>query len=57
VQEVVVNALLASAHDSSVPDDSALLCSLETLRLQRKSASKDDEVLVERENLGFCQSA
>ena len=57
VQEIVVNAVLRCVDDEAVPDDLTLLGSLETLRLQRKSASKDDEVLVERESLGFCQPA
>ena len=57
VQEIVVNAVLRCVDDGAIPDDSTLLSSLETLRSQRKSASKDDEVLVERESLGFCQPA
>jgi len=57
VQEIVVNAVLRCVYDAALPDGDMLLGSLETLRSQRKSASKDDEVLIERESLGFCQSA
>jgi len=57
VQEIVVNAILRCVYDAALPEDDTLLGSLETLRAQRKSASKDDEALIERESLGFCQSA
>jgi SpoVK/Ycf46/Vps4 family AAA+-type ATPase len=53
VQEIVVNAILYNAHDGN-PDDGTLLRSLETLRLQRKAASKDDETVADRESVGFC---
>ena len=55
VQEIVVNAVLRCVDNGAIPDDSMLLSSLEMLRSQRKSASEVDEVLVERESLGFCQ--
>ena len=54
VQEIVVNALLYSAHNGDGPEDGTLLRSLETLRLQRKAASKDDETVTDRESVGFC---
>lgn len=57
VQEIVVNAVLRYVEDGAVPDDDTLQRSMETLRIQRKSASKDDEALIERESLGFCQPA
>ena len=57
VQEIVVNAVLRCMDEGAIPDDLTLLGSLETLRSQRKAASKKDEVLVERESLGFCQPA
>ena len=57
VQEIVVNAVLRCVEDGAVPDDDTLQKSMETLRVQRKSASKDDESLIERESLGFCQPA
>jgi hypothetical protein len=54
VQEIVVNALLECAHNGDGPQDDLLLRSLETLRLQRKAASKDDAPLADRESVGFC---
>ena len=56
VQEIVVSALLECAHDEIVPDDDCLFRSLDTLRIQRKSASKPGESIDERESVGFCQS-
>lgn len=56
VQEIVVNALLECAHDGIVPEDNCLFKSLDTLRVQRKSASKPGESRDERESVGFCQS-
>jgi hypothetical protein len=56
VQEIVVNALLESVHNGTTPSDADLLRSLDTLRLQRKSASKHIESLEEQENVGFCVS-
>jgi SpoVK/Ycf46/Vps4 family AAA+-type ATPase len=53
VQEIIVNALLACAHSGVTPEDKHLLWSLKTLKAQRKSASKSDEDLAERESLGF----
>ncbi len=40
VQEVVVNALLECAHEEVDPADAHLVKSLDTVRLQQKSASK-----------------
>jgi hypothetical protein len=56
VQEIVVNALLECAYDALVPNDDCLLKSLDTLRVQRKSASKPGESMDERESVGFCAS-
>lgn len=54
VQEIVVNALLDSAHNGDSPDDQTLLRSLTTLKAQRKAVSKDDDDLADRESVGFC---
>jgi len=54
VQEIVVNALLESAHTSTTPSDANLVRSLDTLRAQRKCASKGVESLEEPENVGFA---
>lgn len=54
VQEVIVNALLDSAHNGTSPNDSNLIHSLETIRLQRRSASKGVESLEQQDNVGFC---
>jgi hypothetical protein len=56
VQEIVVNTLLACAHNETCPNDESLLSSLETLREQRKSASKPGESVDEHESVGFCPS-
>ncbi len=56
VQEIMVNALLECAHDDSRPSDDHLLKSLDTLRLQRKEASKPGESMDERETVGFYAS-
>lgn len=56
VQEIVVNALLECAHRETPPDDDCLLKSLDTLRLQRKSASKPGKSMEDRESVGFCRS-
>jgi hypothetical protein len=56
VQEIVVSALLECAHDELAPGDDYLFKSLDTLRVQRKSASKPGESMDERESVGFCQS-
>ena len=56
VQEIVVNALLECAHDELVPGDDCLFKSLNTLRVQRKSASKPGESMDEKETVGFFQS-
>lgn len=56
VQEIVVSALLECAHDELVPGDDRLFKSLDTLRVQRKSASKLGESMDERESVGFCAS-
>ena len=54
VQEIVVNALLECAHEEVEPADDHLLKSLDRLRAQRKSASKQTEAMDERESVGFC---
>ena len=54
VQEIVVNALLESAHNGTNPSDPELLRSLDTIRLQRRCASKGVESLEEQDNVGFC---
>ena len=56
VQEIVVSALLECAHDELIPGDDCLFKSLDTLRIQRKSASKPGEPIDGRESVGFCQS-
>ncbi len=56
VQEIVVNALLECAHVDIVPSDAHLLRSVETLKKQRRSASKGEESLADRESLGFAPS-
>jgi hypothetical protein len=56
VQEIVVSALLECAHDDLAPGDDCLFKSLNTLRVQRKSASKPGESMDERESVGFCAS-
>jgi len=56
VQEIVVNALLSSVHNGDTLGDDALLRSVETLRTQRKEASKPGESMDERESVGFYQS-
>jgi hypothetical protein len=53
VQEIVVSALLECAHDEIEPHDDHLFKSLDTLRLQRKEASKPGESMEERESVGF----
>ena len=55
VQEIVINALLACAHESTVPDDHAIRRSFETLRKQLSSATKPGESIGARERLGFSQ--
>jgi hypothetical protein len=56
VQEIVVSALLECANDETVPGDDGLFRSLDTLRVQRKSASKPGESMDERESVGFSPS-
>lgn len=56
VQEIVVSALLECTHDDLPPSDDHLLKSLDTLRTQRKEASKAGDSLDERETVGFCAS-
>jgi len=53
VQEIIVNALLECAHADIVQTDAHLLQSVGTLKKQRKSASKTEESLADRESLGF----
>ena len=54
VQEVVVNALLESAHNGTSPNDPDLLRSFDAIRLQRRCASKGVESLEEQDNVGFA---
>lgn len=54
VQEIVVNALLESAHNGTDPTDADLLRSLDALRSQRRSASRKMDSLVEEESVGFA---
>ncbi|MHB2026598.1 MAG: AAA family ATPase [Elusimicrobiota bacterium] len=56
-QEIVVNALLDCAQTNGTPQDEHLLKSLNALRTQRKSASKTEDVLAERESIGFARAA
>jgi SpoVK/Ycf46/Vps4 family AAA+-type ATPase len=53
VQEIVVSALLECAHNNQPPNDDHLFKSLDTLRLQRKEASKPGESMEDRESVGF----
>jgi hypothetical protein len=55
VQEAVVNALIECIGNGDEPDDNALLESLLTLKQQRRSASRNDETLEDRNPVGFCQ--
>lgn len=57
VQEIIVNALMTCTHREKDPDDAALLESFQTLKAQRKSASKDEEAIADRESLGFQPDA
>jgi SpoVK/Ycf46/Vps4 family AAA+-type ATPase len=56
VQEVVVNALIDGIGNDDKPGDAALLKSLQTLKQQRRSASRNDETLEDRNPVGFCQT-
>jgi SpoVK/Ycf46/Vps4 family AAA+-type ATPase len=56
VQEIIVSALLECMHDDQPPNDNHLFKSLDTLRMQRKEASKPGESMEERETVGFCAS-
>lgn len=56
LQEIVVNALLECAHKDKAPGDPDLLRSLNTIRAQRKDASKGVESLEEQDSVGFCVS-
>jgi cell division protease FtsH len=56
VQEIVVSALLQCTHDDQPPNDDHLFKSLDTLRTQRKEASKPGESVNERESVGFYVS-
>jgi SpoVK/Ycf46/Vps4 family AAA+-type ATPase len=55
VQEAVVNALIGCIGNGDEPDDIALLESLLTLKQQRRSASRNEETLEDRNPVGFCQ--
>jgi hypothetical protein len=54
VQEVVVNALLESAHDGKNPTDPDLLRILDAIRLQRRCGSKGVASLEEQDSVGFA---
>lgn len=54
VQEIIVNALLESAHNGTKPSDADLLRSLDAMRAQRKCVSKQTQSLEEQESVGFC---
>lgn len=54
VQEVVVNTLLECAHNGTNPTDPDLLRCLDTIRSQRRCASKGVESLQEQDNVGFA---
>jgi SpoVK/Ycf46/Vps4 family AAA+-type ATPase len=54
VQEIVINALLSSAHDETRPSDEHLLKSLTALKNQRKSATKAGEDISDQESIGFA---
>jgi len=56
VQEVVVNALIDNIENEDQPGDATLLKSLQTLKQQRRSASRNDETLEDRNPVGFCQT-
>ena len=53
VQEIVVSTLLEYTHDDCEPTDNSLFKSLDTLRLQRKEASKPGESIEQPESVGF----
>lgn len=53
VQEVVVNALIDNIGNEDTPNDAALLKSLQTLKQQRRSASRNNETLEDRNHVGF----
>jgi hypothetical protein len=54
VQEIVVNALLESAHNGTIVTDSGLLRSLETLRSQKRNASSKGNTLEAYDSMGFA---
>lgn len=54
VQEIIVNALLESAHNGAVPCDADLLRSLSVLQSQRKTVARKLDSLVEHESVGFA---
>lgn len=53
-QEILVNALLECAQNGGTPKDEHLLRSLESLKMQRKTASKVEEDMAYRESIGFA---
>lgn len=57
IQEIVVNAVLQHVDQGGVPDDVALLKSVEVLRSQRKSAAKVEDDVAEHDRVGFCSPA
>lgn len=56
VQEIIVSALLECTHDDQPPNDYHLIKSLDTLRMQRKEASKPGKAMNEGECVGFVHS-
>ena len=53
VQEIVVSALLGCVHNNGKPADKDLLCSLATLKQQRRATVKEDEAHIEQDGIGF----
>jgi SpoVK/Ycf46/Vps4 family AAA+-type ATPase len=56
VQEIIVSALLECTHGDQPPDDDHLLKSLDTLRMQRKEASKAGNRWRDGRVWDFCHS-
>lgn len=56
VQEIVVNALLNAICNSEKPTDRHLLKSVRSLGIQRKTAEKVDESVLDGTNIGFVRN-
>jgi SpoVK/Ycf46/Vps4 family AAA+-type ATPase len=56
VQEIILNALLDAAHCGEAATDRHLFRSLEALKAQRRSVSKEQESVAELGNIGFSRS-